>query len=742
MKSIRVKSYNKLIENVVTEADIKLGGNIEDFKGKLKQRIVDALRLAKECKIAAKQARENGNDEDADWLEKRAEDYETAAKNWNQDTIDDEEASSADGKQDDTNKEPSQSEAAQDAANAAKRAARDAQDAVSEAQKTAEKLADAGQDNSAAKAAAESAQEKANEAKQAAQEAQEHADEASKAEAAGNKDKAKAEAQAAEDAQKKAEQAANEAGEAAKSANQKTASERAQDAADAAEEAAKSAQAKADAAQKKADDLKAEGKDASEAQAEADKAKEKAEQAKKAAEEAKDHAEKAKEAEKSGDTDTANSEADKAEAAAESAKQSASSSSDSSENGSNDSEDSSDSDSGSNSNSDSDSNSSSSSKSKSKSKSSSSSSSDSKSDTSESNGDSDSDSNDGGSQSDNTPIKDPFADEEDIPSMPSMGQPGQEPRDPTVDEIIKQLGKLEGEARRGAIAGLTDLINNKNKNESLTEAFSKGIRDFSDKEWDDLNDETLDRIEKIRKIDTIDDIEGRKARVKSWTDNKVARQELEDEEAQNAQHDLLQRRAREKELDKYDKLSGIDDFEIDFENCIRDQVEMVVQDYLTYDEINPEYELEDVIMKAEAQRMIPDEVIPSVAVFFDQSSSWSSSDIKKGEQAIATVKQKYVDTGLCKLDLFYFSDIVVTNRNSSALRNGTEAWPDIIRTIAGNDPKNVIIMTDSDMNTWNNHGESYTVEGCVWWIWKDGKRAPNLPKQLRGMQHNYECEFH
>ena len=62
-----------------------------------------------------------------------------------------------------------------------------------------------------------------------------------------------------------------------------------------------------------------------------------------------------------------------------------------------------------------------------------------------------------------------------------MGQQGQEPRDPTVDEIIKQLGKLEGEAKRGAIAGLTDLIN-KNKNESLTEAFSKGIREFSDEE--------------------------------------------------------------------------------------------------------------------------------------------------------------------------------------------------------------------------------------------------------------------
>lgn len=68
-----------------------------------------------------------------------------------------------------------------------------------------------------------------------------------------------------------------------------------------------------------------------------------------------------------------------------------------------------------------------------------------------------------------------------MPKMPSKGQQGQDLRDPTIDEIVKQLSKLEGEAKRGAIAGLTDLIN-KNKNESLAEAFSKGIREFSDEE--------------------------------------------------------------------------------------------------------------------------------------------------------------------------------------------------------------------------------------------------------------------
>lgn len=732
MKTIRVKSYNKLIENIINEDSIKLDGNTNDYKGKLKKRITDAIRLAKECKIAAKKARDDGNVADAEWLEKRAEDYETAAKTWNQDTLDAEEDASADSK----DKEPSQSEVAQDAANAAKRAARDAQDAANEAQNNTKKLADTGHDASAAQAAADKAQEKANEAKKAAEEAQEHADEASKAEAVGDKDKAKAEAKVAEDAQNKAEQAANEAKETAEAANQKSASERAQDAAEAAEEAAKNAQTKAAAAQKKADDLKAEGKDASEAQAEADKAKEKADQANKAAEEAKDHAEKAEKAEKSGNTETANSEADKAEAAADDAKQAANSLSDDGENGSGDSGDDSDRESSSDSDNGSDSDGSSDSDSDSGDGS----------DSDDDSGDSlDSDyddSDDDENQSDNTPVKDIFADEEDIPSMPNMsdmGQQRQDPRDPTVDEIVKQLSKLEGEAKRGAIAGLTDLIN-KNKNESLAEAFSKGIREFSDEEWDDLNDETIDKINKIKQITTIDDVEGRKAKVKSWANNQVSRQELSDEESQNAQHDVLQRRAKEQELDKYNNLAGIKDFEIDFEGCIRDQVEMVMQDYLTYDEINPEYELEDVIMKAEVQRMMPDEAIPTIAVFFDKSGSCSSA-IPTLNNAIATVKKKYVDTGMCKLDLYYFGDRVAYNDANAYVGGSTMAWPHIIETIKQGDYNNVIVMSDDDIGNQNNHGESYTVTGCVWWLWVNGIRAPKCVKELRGMQHNFEGEI-
>ena len=661
MKSIKVKAYNKLVENIIKEDSIKLDGDTGDFKGKLKKRIIDAVRLAKECRAAAKIARENGDEESAAWLEQRAEDYEIVAKTWNQDTIDDDEdeIESPSDTDDSKETEKSGSDRAKDAANRAKRAAQDAQDSADEAQRLADELKDKGEDNSAAQAAADKAKAKAAEAKQAAEEAQEHADAAEQAEKAGDKDKANSEADQAEDAADKAEEAADEASEAANSSGGE----------DKDSDSSDSDDRDTDSAGTKNNSNKSSGKNSDNSDSE-------------------------------DDTD------------------------------SDDSEDSDDTDSDDDSDDDSDSNSSSKSKGSKSGQSS---------DSSEDEGENDSEDEDSDdeSDSDDAPIKDPFADDEDIPQMPSPGQMGQEPRDPTVDEIIKQLSKLDGEAKRGAIDGLTDLL--KNKKESLSEAFKKGIREFSDDEWDDLNDETIDKIEKVKHIDTIDNVDDIKATFKGWSENEVSRQELQDEENQNIQRDVLAKRAKEKEIEKYSNLESLHDFEIDFENCIRDQVELVMQEYQTYDEINPEYELEDTIMKADVQRMIPDEAIPTVAIFFDQSSSWSAADVDKGKKAIATVKQKYVDTGLCKLDIWYFADRV--GPTPYGIGGSTTAWPYIVKTIADNDYKNVIIMTDSDMNDWNNHGESYTVEGCVWWIWRYGLRAENLPKQVKGMQHNFECSF-
>ena len=93
------------------------------------------------------------------------------------------------------------------------------------------------------------------------------------------------------------------------------------------------------------------------------------------------------------------------------------------------------------------------------------------------------------------------------------------------------------------------------------------------------------------------------------------------------------------------------------------------------------------------------------------------------------------------MDLYYFGDRVVLDDASAYVGGGTSAWPYIIQTIKEFDYKNVLIMSDDDIGVQNNKGESYTVLGCVWWLWCYGNRAPKCTQELVGMKHNWEGEI-
>ena len=720
MKSIKVKSYTQNIKE-----DIKIGDENSGLgvgKSKLEKRIVDALRYAKMCREGAKKASALGDEVLADQLTERAEDYEKLAHDWNKDIISSEE----DEKQ--ANKEACEQaakiakQAANEAEEAADRAEQAAQDAEAEATRTKEKADQSGTEDAKNRAMqaqqnAANAKQAAEEAKQAAEEAKQHASASKQAAEAGDAKTAKTEASEAKNARNRANKAADKAEQAAdNNKNNKSDADKAENAANEAQDAADAAQNAADEANAKANkDGSQESKDAAgKAQAAADAAKEAANKASEAAKAAQD-------AENKGDSETAKSEAQKASEAADAAKdaaqqaqQAAGQSSDNSDSSDSNS-DSSDSSDGSDS-------------------------SDSNSDSQQQSGNSDS--SDGGSQSSQEQVKDPFADDEDIPQLPQGGGSGeQKQRDPTIDEIIDHLQKLDGDAKRGAIDGLKDLLSGKKKQESLTEAINKSIRDFSDDEWNDLADDTIDLLNKIKPPKRIQDVQGRKAKIKKWHDSPSVRQQLQDEEEDNARRDEIRKRQREyqQNLDAYGDLHTIEEFELDFERCIDDQVDLVTQEYKTYDEINPEYEDEGIIMKADVFKRVPDDVIPTIGLFYDKSGSCASY-IPRCDQAIATVKEKYVDTGMCVLEAWEFGDYVRPLGHGN-VGGSTEAWPEIIEKIKERDYKNVIIMSDSDIGSQNNHGEGDTVEGCVWWIWREGSRAARCVKQLRGAQHNYECEI-
>lgn len=343
-------------------------------------------------------------------------------------------------------------------------------------------------------------------------------------------------------------------------------------------------------------------------------------------------------------------------------------------------------------------------------------------------------------ETDDSPVKDPFADEDDIPDFP-FGQGTQEPRDATLKDIIKQLKKLSPEAKRGAIAALKELIGDSNLGESLTEA-ARHLRSMTDDEFGDYINSTLDLISDLEDLTVVDDIEKRKANIQAITNDPNLARELAAEVSVEAQKDYQKKKAREKEKAKYSSFKSLEDFKLNFYSAINNQVEILRQELQTYDEINNEYESENIIMKADVMKEVEDEAIPSVDVYFDVSGSWGEEEIKIGQKAIASVKA-FEDAGELKMNIFYFSNGVGTTIDGthSQYGYGTHAWSDILQNIKVTGAKNVLIMTDSDMNGLAPNYGSLKVEGCVWYLWKNGEAAPNCAARLTGKAGTWQYMF-
>ena len=363
----------------------------------------------------------------------------------------------------------------------------------------------------------------------------------------------------------------------------------------------------------------------------------------------------------------------------------------------------------------------------------------------------DDDQNDG-SGDDDDPILNPFADEEDIPTMPPKGVGGKPPREATADETIELLKTLTGEGREGAKDALRDLIAKRKAaaneslkstaKKSLTEAV-KGLRDMTDDEFGDYINSTYDLIDQVEPVTYVDDIEDRKSKIKGWADDPLAAQELAAEDNVERQRDYQKKKAREAEKARYSNFGTLRDFEMNLYSAINNQVEAVRQEYQSYDEINAEYESEDAIVKADLVKELPAEAKPIIDVYFDQSGSWDKRDVKVGQKAVASIKT-FEDQGDIVLNIFYFDDVVTADGNDSRLgQGGTNAWPEILQNIKATEAKNVVIMTDHDMN-WDSqrYGQVCRVDGCVWWIWRNNISAPDCTKHIIGNQGNYQFSFY
>lgn len=349
--------------------------------------------------------------------------------------------------------------------------------------------------------------------------------------------------------------------------------------------------------------------------------------------------------------------------------------------------------------------------------------------------------------------KDPFR-----RSPPGKMPDGPEPEnvESTLDAAKRILSKLDGEARKGAVQGLKDLMAKRGitireslYKSALQEKVDKVISQMSNTEFNDLLASTMDLVNKVKPVSWSDDLEVRAKEIKADSDNAIKRAELEREDAEHVKADRAAARASERERERYAKvkgLPGLDAFKRNLYKAIKDQVDISDDEVDSWAALDRRHEDDPSIVKKGFIRD-GDELIPTVHVYFDQSGSWSNEDVEIGKRAVSVINE-FHNRGEIDLKIFYMSAAGVTTNAEAARADGrAEGWHAALQHIKGSKVKNVVILSDSDLDDyerWNrptgNNGVT-RVDGCVWWLWKNSSVSNKALKELRGRRGSFQYMF-
>lgn len=279
------------------------------------------------------------------------------------------------------------------------------------------------------------------------------------------------------------------------------------------------------------------------------------------------------------------------------------------------------------------------------------------------------------------------------------------------------------------------------KKQRLTEAL-KSLDIMSDSEFDSLIDGVLSRVDQVKKVEYSSDLEARVQEIQADANDIMKNRELAAEDELNLGTERRAIRAKEREKTKYNpsNFKGIEAFKFNFYNAIKDQVEEVEDDEDTWAVINRRHEDDPSIILPGSRMEDKGEDIPSIDVYFDQSGSWSEEDIEVGRAAISCINE-FDQRGEIRLNIYYFANNVYSEPEAARNEGGTDAWLKILKNISANKTKNVVVVTDSDMNWDAKIGPTLTLDGCVWYIWKNGRNSQELPKHLRGRRGNFQYAF-
>lgn len=318
------------------------------------------------------------------------------------------------------------------------------------------------------------------------------------------------------------------------------------------------------------------------------------------------------------------------------------------------------------------------------------------------------------------------------------------------------LDKLYGDARKGALAGLEELLKGRGYTESLstkqtlTETLpTKTLREYSDEELSELIRNTMAIVDKVVEVDYSDDIEDRAKELEKVALDPTTRMAMNKEDADNVKRDA--KKASESENALYSqgkKLGGLSEFTRNLYQAVADQVEESEEDEESWAALDRRHEDDpSIIKKGIIKDDVPNEEIPTINVYFDQSGSWSNEEVEIGKRAISTINE-FHERGEIQLNIFYMSaGGVFTTSEAARAHPGAEGWADALQHIRDTKVKNVIVLSDRDLDHFEysnrptgDNGVTY-VDGCVWWLWKNGSVSKKALKELRGGKSNYAYSF-
>lgn len=249
--------------------------------------------------------------------------------------------------------------------------------------------------------------------------------------------------------------------------------------------------------------------------------------------------------------------------------------------------------------------------------------------------------------------------------------------------------------------------------------------DDSDDEGEETEAERQTRVDKIQK---------------DFDDVAQVQKDLQDIETDIAIKKGDAMRAQKKEIDRATRKGQLMDFQnfgVDLFKSIKSQLTQSRTPDDSYERVNPIYAGSDLLMPGQQYNDKYEK--PVINVYFDQSGSWGASDIKKGIDALSSIRRFEVQHKI-KINLFYFANHLHDNAREAQYEGGTHGFPEVVQHIRDSGANNVIILSDSDIQyqtDWR-YVPKTQVKGCVWYLWRYGDRSTTAPEYLSGLRDTYQ----